>query len=135
VCSSDLLAVHGGGIGRDASQTLTLTADLVALNTTPKATQGPNCGPGPVGSGGGNVLGVTTGCGFHRAATDHTGVTNPKLGSLASNGGPTKTMALLAGSPAIDVIAAAACPEPVDQRGVHRPQGPRCDAGAYERKI
>ena len=29
------------------------------------------------------------------------GVTNPGLGPLASNGGPTQTIALLAGSPAI----------------------------------
>jgi hypothetical protein len=125
------ITIHGGGIGHDIP--MTLTGDLVSLNATPKAAQGPNCGPGPVGSGGGNVLGVVTGCGFHAKGTDHTGVTNPKLGPLAANGGPTKTMALLAGSPAIDVISRAACHEALDQRGFHRPQGPRCDAGAYER--
>ena len=54
---------------------------------------------------------------------------DPKLGPLAHNGGPTQTMALLPGSPAID---AAACRLPVDQRGVARPQGLRCDIGAYE---
>ena len=32
------------------------------------------------------------------------------LGSLASNGGPTQTIALLLGSPAIDHIPAANCP-------------------------
>jgi len=69
-------------------------------------------------------------------------VAYPKLGPLADNGGVTKTMALLPGSPAID--AAANCNDfpdysgvgPVvatDQRGVSRPQGPRCDIGAYER--
>ena len=58
---------------------------------------------------------------------------DPRLGALADNGGPTRTQALGAGSPAIDAVPAtpAACP-PVDQRGVRRPQGPRCDSGAYE---
>ena len=55
---------------------------------------------------------------------------DPMLGPLADNGGPTQTMALLPGSPAID---AAVCPPPeTDQRGVTRPQGPLCDIGAYE---
>ncbi len=58
-------------------------------------------------------------------------VANPKLGPLAANGGPTKTIALLAGSPAIDRIAVP-CGTTPDQRGVARPQGPGCDAGAYE---
>jgi predicted outer membrane repeat protein len=61
-----------------------------------------------------------------------------KLGPLASNGGPTETMALLAGSPAID--AGAGCAGP-DQRGAPRPgaltpgetAGSACDIGAYER--
>lgn len=59
--------------------------------------------------------------------------TDPKLGPLASNGGPTQTQALLAGSPAIDTIPAqgANCPA-TDQRGVKRPQGSACDIGAFE---
>lgn len=56
--------------------------------------------------------------------------TDPRLGRLAANGGPTWTQALLPGSPAID--AAASCPDH-DQRGVRRPQGKACDIGAYER--
>lgn len=58
---------------------------------------------------------------------------DPKLGPLANNGGPTRTMALLSGSPAIDAVASSLCPPPVtDQRGVTRPQGARCDIGAFE---
>jgi len=53
------------------------------------------------------------------------------LGPLKSNGGPTFTHALLAGSAAIDA-AGLSCPA-VDQRGVARPQGPACDAGAFEK--
>lgn len=52
-----------------------------------------------------------------------------KVGTLANNGGPTDTVALLANSPAID--AGADCP-PADQRGITRPQGTACDAGAFE---
>ncbi|MGE5251736.1 MAG: choice-of-anchor Q domain-containing protein, partial [Bacteroidota bacterium] len=56
---------------------------------------------------------------------------DPLLGPLANNGGTTQTMALGAGSAAIDSGSSAACP-PTDQRGVKRPQGPQCDMGAYE---
>jgi hypothetical protein len=62
--------------------------------------------------------------------------TDPLLGSLANNGGPTRTFALLAGSPAIDAGDDATCnAAPVsglDQRGIARPQGAHCDIGAYE---
>ncbi len=71
-----------------------------------------------------------------------TQVTSPalNLGPLADNGGPTMTCALLAGSVAID--AAADCTDwsggnsrATDQRGVARPQGAACDAGAFEVSI
>lgn len=56
---------------------------------------------------------------------------NPKLGSLADNGGETDTMALLNGSPAINAGSNSSC-RPTDERGITRPQGPACDLGAYE---
>jgi hypothetical protein len=59
---------------------------------------------------------------------------DPKLAPLADNGGPTQTMAIGADSPAFDGGVAAGCPG-VDQRGVPRPQGARCDSGAYERVL
>jgi len=52
---------------------------------------------------------------------------DPKLAALADNGGPTETMALPAGSPAIDV--AQSC-SPFDQRG--KPRAGLCDSGAFE---
>lgn len=52
-----------------------------------------------------------------------------RLAPLGDNGGPTDTVALLPGSPALD--AAGDCPS-TDQRGVLRPQGPACDIGAFE---
>jgi len=58
---------------------------------------------------------------------------DPKLGALASNGGPTKTPALRPGSPALDAASTADCPS-TDQRGVVRPQGSVCDIGSYERQ-
>ena len=46
------------------------------------------------------------------------------------------TMALRAGSPAIDHggTATTGCPA-TDQRGVPRPQGPACDIGAFEKRV
>jgi predicted outer membrane repeat protein len=58
-------------------------------------------------------------------------VSDPLLGPLADNGGLTQTMALLPGSPAIDAGDSANCPS-TDQRGVVRPQGSKCDIGAFE---
>lgn len=57
---------------------------------------------------------------------------DPKLGALASNGGPTRTHMPLAGSPAIDHGDPASCPA-ADQRGIPRPYGAACDIGAAER--
>ena len=56
--------------------------------------------------------------------------TDPQLRALADNGGPTKTQALGANSPAVG--AALGCLAR-DQRGVARPQMAACDIGAYER--
>ena len=66
--------------------------------------------------------------------------TDPQLGPLADNGGPTQTHALLDGnilhprSPAIDAGTDTGCPS-TDQRGVARPQGAHCDIGAFELMI
>jgi predicted outer membrane repeat protein len=76
-------------------------------------------------------------CGFTHHAVNNQ---NPSLGPLANNGGPTQTMALGAGSPAIDVIPVANCVDasgtalPTDQRGFARPDDNEtvCDIGAYE---
>lgn len=92
--------------------------------------QGDCLGNPPVASGDYNV--TTTAC-FGAPQPHDVVATNPGLGSLLNNGGPTMTQALLAGSPALDRIPGqgAACPA-TDQRGVLRPQGAGCDSGAYE---
>src|SRR5262249_6761488 len=67
--------------------------------------------------------------------------TDPLLGPLQNNGGPTQTMALPSGSPAIDAGNPAGCTDEAgnllktDQRGKPRPDHEDtrgCDIGAYE---
>jgi len=58
--------------------------------------------------------------------------TNPKLSALGSFGGPTAVQMPQVGSPLIDAGTNTGCPS-MDQRGVRRPHGPRCDIGAVER--
>ena len=60
-------------------------------------------------------------------------VINADLGPLQNNGGPTQTMALLAGSPAIGQADNALAPA-TDQRGVTRRDlpGELTDIGAFE---
>jgi hypothetical protein len=76
-------------------------------------------------------------CGFSRARHDLIG-TNPRLSPLAANGGSAKTMALLAGSPAIrtggtcrDYTKTRAPALRTDERGKRR-RVP-CDIGAFQR--
>jgi hypothetical protein len=63
------------------------------------------------------------------------------LGPLQNNGGPTQTMALPSGSPAIDAGNPNGCTDnkghllKTDQRGMPRPDkedSGGCDMGAYE---
>jgi hypothetical protein len=58
---------------------------------------------------------------------------DPKLGPLANNGGPTQTMALLTGSPAINAGDPDTAGLPAtDQRGLPRMVDGRVDIGAFE---
>jgi uncharacterized repeat protein (TIGR01451 family) len=109
--------------------TVSLDNSIIADNTP-----GGDCA-GSFVSDGHNLASDDT-CGF--SATGDITATNPMLGSLAFNGGPLKTHALLTGSPAIDAGdpitpggGGTAC-DAIDQRGVDRPQGFACDMGAYE---
>lgn len=61
---------------------------------------------------------------------------------LSHNGGPTETAALTGDSQAIEGGDPAGCMDPVtkalatvDQRGVRRPSGERCDIGAFEQPV
>lgn len=78
-----------------------------------------------------NLIGSGNALGDFNLGGDATGVAAPQLGVLNHNGGPTPTVALLAGSPAIN---AGGPPTALitDQRGASRPQGHARDAGAFE---
>ena len=86
-----------------------------------------------------NLAGTITDAGHNLSSDASSGFTNgtslkntdPRLGPLANNGGPTLTMGLLPGSPAIDAGDNAAAPL-TDQRGIPRPVGLFADIGAYE---
>ncbi len=97
---------YGGGIASN-SGSVTLKNTIVASNTSPNT---PNIAY--YTNNGGNIIDG-----------------DPKLGTLADNGGPTPTIALLPGSPAINAGVASGAPAS-DQRGVVRDSKP--DSGAYE---
>jgi len=96
-----------------------------------------NCGGALVTDGGHNIESGAT-CGF--TANGSLSNTNPGLDSagVASNGGPTQTIALQAFSPAINAGDESVCDAPpvnnLDQRGYSRPGtgATRCSIGAYE---
>jgi hypothetical protein len=100
---------------------------------------------------GGNCRGTMTSNGYNLSGDssckfDGTGDlnnTNPKLGKLGNYGGPTQTIPLLSGSPAIDAGNPSGCTDgqghllKTDQRGKPRPDKEDtggCDMGAYERQ-
>jgi CSLREA domain-containing protein len=124
----------GGGIFiNDIVGTTTLKNTIVANNPN-----GRNCKRLGRMTDGGYNLEDGNSCGFS-AAKNSLPSTNPKLASsLADNGGPTKTIALFTGSPAINAIPQGTngCGTTIttDQRGVRRPQGNGCDIGAFEKR-
>jgi streptogramin lyase len=123
---------HGGGV---ASSNCVVWNSLVALNN---AAPGPDIS-GPVSSLGHNLIGnadgssgLTNGVNADQAGTMAAPL-NPWLGPLQNNGGPAFTLALLAGSPAIDAgDDALLATLTTDQRGFPRLAGAHVDIGAYE---
>lgn len=123
-----------GGIDNSSQEgnTVTLANTILAGNANS------DCN-GDIASQDYNLIGTTSGCAFAAAPHDLVNV-SAGIGSLASNGGPTQTMALLPGSPAINAGNPQGCRAPngaiipVDQRGFPRtrPADPVCDIGAYE---
>jgi len=104
---------------------------LVALNRYGTGTHN-DCAGDPVTSKGHSLLstrGPAGACqGFDESSDLVRG--HPRLGDLKDNGGPTKTVALRRGSPAIDKANPASAPAR-DQRGVLRHDP---DIGAFERR-
>ena len=113
---------------------MTVGNTIVAGNTA--ATSGPDVF-GTFASQGNNLIGETDGSSGW-VGSDLTGTIaqplNPLLAPLGNYGGPTQTMALLPGSPAIDAGSNVLIPAGVttDQRGEGFILGQRVDIGAYE---
>ena len=114
---------------------MSLSNSLVAKNTAPTAPDVRGSFSSSfslVGNGTGSDITNTNGNKVGKVSPRASAI-DPKLGALALNGGPTRTHALLSGSPAIDAASSADCPAK-DQRGVTRPQGAGCDMGSYEKQ-
>jgi hypothetical protein len=131
-------ATNGGGL-RAAQGTISVENSIVAGNTVDNPTTGTasNCGTGGSSTGAitslGHNLDSGTDCGF-TATGDIQGI-DPNFisGSPQNLGGDVDVLALRANSPAVDAVPAGApnCGG-TDQRNIARPQGTRCDIGAYE---
>ncbi|MBO0886923.1 MAG: hypothetical protein J2O38_05955, partial [Acidimicrobiales bacterium] len=135
--SGNTAGTSGGGIDNTfAAAAVTLGASIVATNT------GGNCAGLANTSVGYNLTDDATGeaCGFN-TSTDVVD-SNPSLGPLESNGGPTETMLPAEFSTAVGRIPVPTTLDQVavcgngasDQRGVQRPEPPviACTIGATE---
>jgi CSLREA domain-containing protein len=124
---SENSADHGAS-GIDSTGMTAMTNTLVANNAP-----GTDCNGAPRSCG--HNLDSDGSC--HLSAEGDLPNTDPKLGPLQDNGGPTFTHALLFGSPAMDAGDNSACPA-TDQRGFVRPMDgdgdgtATCDIGAFE---
>jgi len=145
---------EGGGIRNGG--TLTLTNSTLSGNSVPSGQGGAISNAGQTmigdtvlnaGASGGTIFnngGAITSLGYNIASDNGGGVlagpgdqinTDPMLGPLQDNGGPTFTHALLPGSPAIDAGDPSFTPPPFfDQRGpgFNRVANGRIDKGSFE---
>jgi len=128
---SELVAVGGVGL---LFGDLALSRTLVTGNLLGAVPQDLLVGSAVFTSGGYNIVGTDPGVAGD-PTDDFGNGTDPLLGALAANGGPTETRAIPEASPAFDAIPVADCTETADQRFVPRPQGAGCDIGAYERIV
>ncbi len=127
-------SVNAGGVV-SAGSSFDLAGSLIASNTAPGA---PDV-YGPFISGGYNLIGNTSSSTGFGATGDQLNV-NPLLGPLADYGGPTPTVALRSGSPAIDKgksfgmgVDQRALPRPLDDPSISNASGgDGADIGAFE---
>src|SRR5262249_47649459 len=123
----------GGGISSPSDVGLALNNSIVATNSAPS---GPDlfgtADPGNndlIGNGSG-LSGLVNGVNGNLVGTAATPI-DPRLAPLGNNGGPTQTMALLSGSPALGAGAADGVTT-TDQRGFARVVNGQVDIGAFE---
>jgi hypothetical protein len=121
----------GGGINNDVSGTLTLANTIVADNSALDV--GPDYNGTVTNDSGNNLIGNDSGSSGLTQPTDLLNV-NPLLASLENNGGPTQTIGLMPGSPAIDAGNNSLLPpgDVADQRGFSRIVNGTVDIGAFE---
>jgi hypothetical protein len=125
---------RGGGLRSGSTATTVIMNSIIANND---GRGGPNDCDGALTSDSVyNLIRDTTGCGLPPNTITFKLNQDPKLGPLTSNGGPTRTHALSAGSPAIDKGSDMPVPffdhPSIDQRGYTR-SGHGCrDIGAFE---
>ena len=125
--------------------TVTLVQTLLSGNTAPVIAPEAYNGLGTVIGDSFNLFGhdsFSGVAGFTLGATDLVpAVPLPAIlhPALSYNGGPTRTHALVFGSPGVDAVPGATCATGVDQRGAPRPQDADgdtiadCEIGAVER--
>jgi CSLREA domain-containing protein len=135
----------GGGLFNQASEAnlfnVTFIGNSSAIHNTSSLRIKNSIAANSTGGDNCNREGTITSLGYNIDSGDSCSFelenTNPMLGTLADNLGPTFTHALLAGSPAIDHGDPIDCPD-TDQRGGFRPADGDlngswiCDIGAYE---
>ena len=149
--SGNTSAVKGGGL-HQGTGTLTIDNTTITGNIGPLADGIFSSGATTLSStivasnGTINCLGAITSNGYNLDSASSCGLvgtgdlqnTDPLLGSLQDNGGPTQTHALSFVSPALDAGPPTCPPPATDQRGIVRPQdgdgvdGAQCDIGAFE---
>src|SRR5205823_1994022 len=125
--TGDIVVAEGGVL---AGTTLTTKASILSGN---QALTGRDCSATTT-SQGFNLVQHPGGCLSSPKPSDVTGH-GARLGLLSQNGGPTQTMAIPTTSLAFNAIPKIQCAVPLDQRGFTRPQGLRCDIGAFERLV
>ena len=136
-------ASTGAGVEVDSYGTLIISNTIIGNNVGPEVSTGStNIFTEPIPLGVVEVRGpnlVEGGLdGFPEVLS-----ADPKLGPLQDNGGPTQTMALLAGSPAIDkgdntlvpIDPSTGLPVTTDQRGFTRVVNGTVDIGAFEDQV
>ena len=130
--SNNNLTGKGGGVFGNGGNggTVSFRNTIIADNFTKTTSPIPDDCKGTLSSGDYNLIEPTTDCTINGTTAHNIGL-DPRLGTLAYNGGPTFTHALKVGSPALDAGDNATCAA-TDQRGVDRPQGPHCDFGPIE---
>ncbi len=125
--TANTAATAGDGVRHTGGSTTTFLNTIVANNLSGGVTECSGSAAQLASSG--NNLSSDASCDFTAGGDQQN--TDPLLGPLQDNGGPTFTHDLLVGSTAIEGGTNTGCPA-TDQRGTARPESVLCDIGAVE---